>query len=63
MGREHWTKGINKFLWNTDVLTHDFVGGYSSNTEYKNLKSLQTVYWKLRENAGNLHIQDRKSVV
>lgn len=54
---EHWTKGMSKFLWNTGVLTHDFLGGYSLNTEYKNSKSLQTVYWKLRENAGNLHIQ------
>lgn len=44
MGRQDWTKGLNKFLWNTSVLTPDFVRCWSSNTEYKNLKSLQTVY-------------------
>lgn len=27
MDREHWTKGMNKFLWNTGVLTHDFGAG------------------------------------
>lgn len=32
MGREHWTKGIITFLWNTCVLTHDFVEGYSTKT-------------------------------
>lgn len=57
MGREHWIKGMNKFLWNISVLIHDFVGGYSSNTKYRNLMSLQTVGWKLSENAENLRFQ------
>lgn len=61
MGREHWTKGRNKFLWNTGVLTHDFVGHCSSNTEYKNLESLQTVLkaegkcWQSYPNDGLVH--------
>lgn len=30
MGRDHWIKGINNFLWNIGVWIHDFVGGHSS---------------------------------
>lgn len=57
MGREHGIKGMIKFLWNIGVLICDFVGGYSSNTKYWNLMFLQTVGWKLSENAENLGIQ------